>query len=563
MTDIPKTQTAVQLTGPDQLCLNTDKPIHKPGPYQILCQIEVVGLCFSDLKLLKQFTGHVRKSEVVLGIDPEILKEIPSYVCGKEPTVPGHEAVVRISAIGEKVTDIEVGKRYLVQADYRWLKTAQSNAAFGYNFEGALQEYVIMDQRVITGPEGESMLIPASDKLSASAIALVEPWGGVEDAYVVNERTSLKQDGQMLVIADETIVQEEFIELLNQFGRPAQITFISSSSSLLSSLREQGISIVEADDISKLPEAGFDDVIYFGSDPKTAEQLFSKVTASGLYNICLCNKKFNRPIITQVGRVHYGNIRIIGTIGANPVESMKYIPSSGEIRKGDKINVIGAAGPMGVMHVVRNICQGVEEISVLAGDLDNDRLAALNKIAAPLAKKNKVGYHPYNPAQDQITEPIDYTVLMAPVPKLAAAAVKAAAKGGIINIFAGIPANVSGEIDLNTYIEKQLYFIGTSGSTLDDMKTVLKKVESGQLDTNISAAAICGTEDAIAGIRAVENHLIPGKIIVYPTCKNLKLTTLDKLNEKFPQVSQCLKDGIWTKEAEAKLLDSFKKIREE
>ena len=221
MTDIPKTQTAVQLTGSDQLCLNTDKPVSRPGPYQILCRIEVVGLCFSDLKLLKQFTGHVRKSEVVLGIDPEILKEIPSYVCGKEPTVPGHEAVVRISAIGEKVTDIEVGKRYLVQADYRWLKTAQSNAAFGYNFEGALQEYVIMDQRVITDPEGESMLIPASDKLSASAIALVEPWGCVEDAYVVKERTSLKQDGQMLVIADETIVQEEFIEFLNQFGRPA------------------------------------------------------------------------------------------------------------------------------------------------------------------------------------------------------------------------------------------------------------------------------------------------------------------------------------------------------
>ncbi len=51
------------------------------------------------------------------------------------------------------------GERYLVQADYRWLLTANSNAAFGYNFEGALQEYVLMDERVITSPQGDSMLV--------------------------------------------------------------------------------------------------------------------------------------------------------------------------------------------------------------------------------------------------------------------------------------------------------------------------------------------------------------------------------------------------------------------
>ena len=67
--------------------------------------------------------------------------------------------------------NLKAGGRYLVQADWRDLKTKGSNGAFGYNFEGALQEYVLMDERVITSPDGESMLLPAAEDLAASAIA--------------------------------------------------------------------------------------------------------------------------------------------------------------------------------------------------------------------------------------------------------------------------------------------------------------------------------------------------------------------------------------------------------
>ena len=69
---------------------------------------------------------------------------------------------------------------------------------------------------------------------------------------------------------------------------------------------------------------------------------------------------------------------------------------------------------------------------------------------------------------------------MAPVPALVAAAVTQAAPRGIINIFAGIPATVSGPMDLDAYCAKGCYFIGTSGSTLDDMLALKRKVEHGQ-----------------------------------------------------------------------------------
>ena len=90
----------------------------------------------------------------------------------------------------------KAGERYLVQTDYRWLPTKSSNAAFGYNFEGALQEFVLVDERVITAPDGESMFIPAPEDLSASAIALCEPWACVEDAYVEKQRRDFQERRQ-------------------------------------------------------------------------------------------------------------------------------------------------------------------------------------------------------------------------------------------------------------------------------------------------------------------------------------------------------------------------------
>jgi threonine dehydrogenase-like Zn-dependent dehydrogenase len=228
---------------------------------------------------------------------------------------------------------------------------------------------------------------------------------------------------------------------------------------------------------------------------------------------------------------------------------MATIPATAEIRPNDKINVIGAAGPMGTMHVLRDLCQGVPNVAVFGGDLSEERLATLEKLAAPLAKKNKLSFRPYNPAKEKLAERFDYIVLMVPVPALLVQAVAAAAPRAIVNIFAGIPGTVSAELDLDAYIAKQLYFIGTSGSTLEDMKLVLAKVVARQLDTNLSVAAIAGLDGAIEGIRAVEKNLVPGKILVYPCCRALKLTPLSELGGKLP-----LAGGVWNKQAEDALV---------
>jgi L-sorbose 1-phosphate reductase len=306
-----------------------------------------------------------------------------------------------------------------------------------------------------------------------------------------------------------------------------------------------------------LPEEKFDDVIYFGSDAAVVAELFANVGIRGLFVIVQGGKKFGRAVVTAVGRVHYGGIRIIGTTGNNVADALAAIPATAEIRPNDKINIIGAAGPMGTMHVIRDLCQGVPNVTIFAGDLSDERLAALRKVSEPLAQKNKLTLQAYNPAKNKLADKFNYIVLMAPVPALVAQAVKDAAPKAIINIFAGIPADKTGEIDLDVYIEKQCYFIGTSGSTLDDMKAVLKKVAARQLDTNLSVAAIAGLDGAVDGIRAVEKNTMPGKIIVYPFAKGLKLTALTEAGKDHPGVAKLLNDGQWNKNAEEALKKEF------
>ena len=86
------------------------------------------------------------------------------------------------------------------------------------------------------------------------------------------------------------------------------------------------------------------------------------------------------------------------------------------------------------------------------------------------------------------------------------------------------------------------------------MIIVLEKVLSGQLDTDCSVDAVCGMAGAIEGIRAVENRLMAGKIIVYPELRDLPLIPLSTLGEKYPSVAEKLNNGIWTKEAEQELI---------
>ncbi len=553
-TALPKTQYAVQLVGPGELKLNTAKPVVAPGPHQVLGKIESVCLCFSDLKLLKQFSQHPRKSEVIGGLSPDVLKDISSYVPGDKPTVPGHEAVVRIVAVGNQVKHHKVGERCLVQTDYRAFVTAGSNAAFGYNFEGALQEYVIMDERVIMDPvTGERFLIPVPEHLSASAVALVEPWACVEDSYVTPERQTIKAGGKLAVVVDSDHKMKGLTESFSREGKPASISVVCADGTHRE-LEKLGIPVTRVHSASELAKDSFDDIVYFGYDKQTIEILNDKLGICGIIAIVTGGHKIGHTVSVGVGRVHYGMTRWIGTLSASAQEAYKVIPATGEVREHDSICVVGAGGPMGQMHVLRDVCIDKKGMTVIAVDFDDARLANLLEKAEPLAKANKIGLKSVNPKNQPLTGPFSYNVVMAPIGALVSDAIKNSAKGCLINIFAGIPAPTRHDLDLDTYIANGCFMFGTSGSTIRDMKIVLEKVVAGRLDTNRSVDAISGMAGAIEGLAAVENRTLAGKIVIYPMLHDLALTPLSKLGEILPKVAAKLDHGNWTTEAEKALL---------
>jgi len=534
--DLPKTQYAVQLIGPGELRLNPSKPVPIPGPHEILVKVEAVGLCFSDLKLLKQFQSHARKSEIVAGIDRAILGAMQSYLPGSAPVVPGHEVVCRIIAVGDQVKKHRIGERCLVQTDYRQFPTAAgSNAAFGYNFDGGLQEYTLLDERVVIAPNGDRFLIPVGEEKSASAIALVEPWACVEDSYLTVERQHIKPGGRLAIVTDDDAAVR-VKHCCQTTGQPTEIRTIIPA------------------EAANLPNESFDDIVYFGSDRATIETLNDKLAAGGIINLVLGGKRIGQPPSVGVGRVHYGGTRWIGTTGSDPAESYRNIPASGEVRAQDRVLVVGAGGPMGQMHVIRDVCSQAGGVSVVGTDLDDARLETLRKKAEPLAKANHVSLRLVNTQKAPLQEKFTYFALMAPVGALIANAIRDADEGALINIFAGIPAPTRHALDLDAYIEKRCYMFGTSGSTIEDMRIVLKKVEQDGFDTNTSIDAISGMAGAIDGIASVENRTLAGKIIVYPMLHDLGLVPLVELDKRFPTVAAKLDGAKWTGAAEDELL---------
>ena len=555
---LPATQHAIQIVGPGQLLHNRAKSVPVPGPTQLVVKVEAVGICFSDTKLLHAFTAHPRKSEVLAGLDLAALAENPSYVPGDRPTVPGHECAGRIVAVGGDVRRHRAGERVLVQTDYRHLPTASSNAAFGYNFEGGLQEYVLLDERMIIQPgTGERFLIPVDEQPAGSAVALLEPWACVEASYASRERATLAPGGRLLVVADTGHAIEGLAPLLAA-APPATILAVVDDEAqrlVLGAIADPaGPGIELKDGLDGLPVESFDDVIYFGANAQVIERLQAHLAPRGVIDVVLGGMAIGRPVAVDVGRVHYDLTRWVGTPGRSAADGYAIAPADGELRDGDRVAVIGAAGPMGFMHVIRAVTCGRSAIALVAIDIDDARLAHLAGIAAPLAAEHGVRVEFVNGRTTHVEPGFSYVAVMVPAPAMVAQAIELAGEGCRLNLFAGFSVGTRAPLDLDALIAKRGYLLGTSGSEIPDMKTVIGKLERGELDTNISVDAITGMEGVTEALAAVEARTSGGKIVVYPALHELGMIRLSELAARFPTVAAGLRDGRWTRAAEEALL---------
>jgi hypothetical protein len=139
-----------------------------------------------------------------------------------------------------------------------------------------------------------------------------------------------------------------------------------------------------------------------------------------------------------------------------------------------------------------------------------------------------------------------------------ASAAEVMAPDGMLVLFAGVPNGTFAPLDMNVVYLHNAQYTGTSGSTLDDQRMVIRKTLVGELSPNRSVGAIGGMEAAQDSVRAMMEGDYPGKIVVFPQITGVPLTGLSELKETLPDVATHLGPGdTWTSEAERALIEEY------
>lgn len=492
--------------------------LREPGPNEILCRSDALGLCLSDMKIIKQGNQHARLRGRNLATDPTVL---------------GHECACTVVKVGENWKDkFTPGQRFVVQADIYYQGV---NFAFGYMIPGGLAEFFYLDERALAGDEG-CYLLPVKDETGYSESALSEPWACVEMSYRIAERFE-PGDGRVLIVTDRDI----------------PVTYENS--------------IHVPCDLEGLPEdESFDDILLWDPTPALVETLGKRLNKKGALFI------FGAPAEEgdahlDIGRIHYEDIRFFG--GGDSLEEIQAKNERMDLLPGGAALFIGAGGPMGQMHVQRAVEKADGPDLVVVTDLDRGRLAHIEKRFGAIAEARGASLQCYCPADFEtpaalneklgslVESGYDDICILAPVAAIVTDVMPMAAAGAIVNVFAGVIVGSEAPIPVQDLC-RGIKIMGSSGSRIADMQAVLDKVEAAELSTNLSVAAIGGLLAAKEGLAALRDAVFPGKTVIYPQCPEVPLVALEDIPDQLPEVGAKLgPNGEWTREAEAALIEHY------
>ncbi|NPV48637.1 MAG: zinc-binding dehydrogenase [Armatimonadetes bacterium] len=529
------------------------------GPDDLLARVDACGLCFSDIKVIKQGGAHPRLFNRDLANDPTVL---------------GHEVAMTVVQVGENLQgQYKVGDRFVIQADIYYHGV---NLAFGYMIKGGLQQFVRLGDEVLRGDDG-CYLIPVKADMGYAEAALAEPWACVVRAYRDTRRRALKQGGKAWVVwLPEASAANVALGGMDTPTYPGTVVVSNCPEQLLSALRNLtsigGIRLVEAPgtDYDAVAAAnapdGFDEIFVVGNDVEAIEQLAGHLGKDAVMTI-LADRPLARPASIDVGKVHYAAQQYVASSPGRPLGGYAH-PRPLKLLKDGTCWICGAGGPMGQMHVQLAVEASDGPRLIVATDIDNERLALLPERFGAAAAKRGCRLVTLNPKDlgegfeaelsKLAPDGFDDVVCLVPVPAVIGQCSRFLGKRGVLNIFAGVPIGTMADLDLNAVIEKGVRYFGSSGSDIADLKKTLSMAEQGELSPNMAVAAIGGIEAVKDGLQAVMEARFPGKTVIYPQLTGLPLTALSDLGDVLPEVAAKLAPGhVWTREAEVALLENF------
>ena len=525
--------------------ISEDVPVVAPGPDQLLVRVDAVGLCFSDVKLIRQGGEHAK----LYGRD-----------LAKEPTRLGHEAAVTVVAVGTHLASrFRPGERLAIQPD---IYGRGRSTAYGYTIPGALIGYHLIGPEVLAADDG-AYVTPVPDTMGYAETALTEPWACVESAYSQRRRVSPARDGRTWVIARAD--DERRYRFGDALSAAREVVLSGLRPDLLASARgaAPAAKIVVADEESV---AGpFDDVVVLA--PRSATLVARAADALDFRGVLaiVADEPLDGPVDIDLGRLHYHYTAYVGTTGLDVSAAYGETRNRTELRAGGVAVVVGAAGPMGQMHLERALRSPDGPTVAIGGDLDADRLAAARVRLEPIAKATgrrllmTAGPDLATIVRDQTGgRGADDVIVTAPTAAAVVSASELLAPDGMLVLFAGLPVGTRASLDLSPVYLHGRQYTGTSGSRIADQELVVRKTIAGELAPGRAVAAVGSMEAAPDGLRALMEGRFPGKIVIFPQLRGLPLTSIDDLAAREPEFGAALgTGGTWTSGAEAVLFSRY------
>ena len=562
--DLPASQQAWHLYGEGLENMGRDgRPVEiaRPsfGPDELLARIDACGLCFSDIKVIRQGRSHPRLFNRDLAQDPIVL---------------GHEVAMTIVGVGEDMkAQYAAGDRFVIQADIYYKGV---NLAFGYMLPGGLQQYVKLGDEILRGDDG-CYLIPVKKETGYAEAALAEPWACVVRAYRDTRRTHLKPGGRAWVVGARGCERMSYgMGEIDTATAPAEIVISNCPERFVRAIcnlaEVTGLKLYNADaeDVaeigSRYASDGFDEILVLGYSAETVEKVAPHLGKDAVLSV-ISDSPLERLVEVDVGRIHYDAHQYVGTGPGRPLGGYSH-PRPLKLVQDGLCWVCGAGGPMGQMHVQLAVEASDGPRLIVATDIDTERLERLPARFGDAARKRGVELVLLNPQElgeqfesrlcEIAPEGYDDVVCLVPVSAIISQCNRFLGKRGVLNIFAGVGRGTMAAMDLNAVIQKKARFFGSSGSSIEDLRHTLHLAETGELSPNMAVAAIGGLEAAQEGLDGVLNSAFPGKVVIYPQIEGLPLTPLTELAKSLPEVAAKLgPDNVWTRQAEEALLKHF------
>ena len=535
--------------------------IPSPAADQMLVRVDSVGMCFSDVKLIRQGRNHPK-------LYNRDLRE--------EPTRLGHEVAVTIVSVGSELQDrYQAGQRLAIQPD---VYQEGKSTAYGYTVPGGLIQYHLVGAELLVTDAGACVL-PLEDGMGYAEASLLEPWGCVMAAYTQRRRLDPLEGGTMWIIGQPG--DEQNYQFSRFLDRPSTIVTTDLPASLNDALAATGATVIARDQLSHDQYAalreevtdgrGFDDIVMLAPRSAVAvSEAARHIARRGTLNM-VGTEPLDGLVDADVGRLHYDYIAFVGQQGPEISDSYGEERSRCELKGGGTAVFVGAGGPMGQMHVQRALELPDGPKVLIATDVNQMRLDAIVTRLGGLAAEQGRELILFNPMAEDNEKTLpelvadvtdgkgaDDVVISVPAAGLMEEGGTMLNDEGMLVLFAGVPNGTEAPLELSTVYLGNAQYTGTSGLTLNDQRLVMERAVAGTLSPGMSVAAIGGMRSAIEGIQAMMDGAYPGKIVIFPQIEEFPLLGLPELKEAYPEIGSKLGDGdSWTMAAEEALLAQF------